>query len=123
MRRSTKVQPIRGEDPGDAGERALEEVFADLYAMRQAWAAEATDHPEDFKTCLLGGAWTEKAAGQVADYFCVQARAQSAIQWCEKSSRLSLKAYGENVNGQSVLLCRYITPQNPPPDIFDAQRP
>ena len=31
----------------------------------------------------------------------------------------NIKVYGENVSGQSVLLCRYILPQAPPPDIYD----
>jgi len=29
------------------------------------------------------------------------------------------KCIGENINGQSVLLCRYITPQAPPMDVYD----
>lgn len=31
----------------------------------------------------------------------------------------NVKVYGENANGQSVLLCKYVLPQTPPPDIYD----
>jgi coiled-coil and C2 domain-containing protein 2A len=36
-----------------------------------------------------------------------------------KFEKRNIKVYGENVSGQSVLLCRYISPQTPPPDIYD----
>ena len=36
-----------------------------------------------------------------------------------KFEKRNIKVFGENVNGQSVLLCRYITPQNPPTDVYD----
>ena len=39
----------------------------------------------------------------------------AAAEWVRaikkgKLEKRNIKAYGENVNGQSVLLCRYITP-------------
>lgn len=40
-----------------------------------------------------------------------------------KFEKRNIKVYGENVSGQSVLLCRYILPQIPPPDIYDYKNP
>lgn len=48
----------------------------------------------------------------------------AASEWVKNIKKGSfekrnVKVYGENVSGQSVLLCRYITAQNPPLDIYD----
>ena len=48
----------------------------------------------------------------------------SASEWIKsikkgKFEKRNIKVYGENVSGQSVLLCRFILPQIPPPDIYD----
>jgi hypothetical protein len=48
----------------------------------------------------------------------------AASEWVKsikkgKFEKRNIKVFGENVSGQSVLLCRYITPQNPPLDVFD----
>jgi len=32
-----------------------------------------------------------------------------------------IKLFGENVGGMSVLLCRFLTPQEPPKEILDLQ--
>lgn len=32
-----------------------------------------------------------------------------------------IKLFGENVNGMSVLLCRYLTPLEPPKEVVDLQ--
>ena len=40
-----------------------------------------------------------------------------------KREKRNIKVYGENVSGQSVLLCRYILPQTPPPDVYDYNSP
>lgn len=37
----------------------------------------------------------------------------------KKFEKRNIKCYGENIEGQSVLLCRYITPQAPPTEIFN----
>lgn len=43
-----------------------------------------------------------------------------AIKKNRKYEKRQIKCLGENISGQSVLLCRYIIPQAPPPDIFYA---
>jgi hypothetical protein len=53
-----------------------------------------------------------------------QALLASACDWVRtikkgKFEKRHIKAYGENVSGQSVLLCRFIHPQNPPKEVFD----
>lgn len=49
----------------------------------------------------------------------------SATNWIKAMKKKKLfanrhyRAFGENVMGQSVLLCRYLTPQSPPIEIYD----
>jgi hypothetical protein len=48
----------------------------------------------------------------------------AATEWARglkkgKMEKRNIKLIGENVYGQSVLLCRYITEQAPPTDIYD----
>lgn len=44
--------------------------------------------------------------------------------WCKrlkkgKLEKRNIKTIGENICGQSVLICRFLTPQAPPKDIVD----
>ena len=49
----------------------------------------------------------------------------AASEWAKaikkgKFEKRFIKCLGENISGQSVLLCRYILPQSPPKDIYDS---
>jgi hypothetical protein len=51
----------------------------------------------------------------------------AASEWVKrikkgKFEKRHIKVYGENVNGQSIMLCRYILPQNPPLDVYDPKK-
>lgn len=85
-------------------EEAMYDIFKELAGARERWQAEQGALAEDFKTCLLGGAWTQRATGQVVDYVCAKASNEAAETWCEryglqKTSRYSLRAYGDRAAG------------------------
>lgn len=51
----------------------------------------------------------------------------AASEWVKtlkkgKFEKRNIKAFGENVNGQSVMISRYVHPQNPPLDIYDPKK-
>ena len=45
------------------------------------------------------------------------------IEHSKRFKHSQLKLFGENIKGESVLLCRYLTPIKPPIEVIDLSRP
>ena len=77
------------------------EAFAALDKVREEWQA----HPQrsdDFRCCVLGGAWTMRNVGRAYDFFCGNAATKRAKDFCKaysmsQSARFSAELYGESV--------------------------
>lgn len=76
------------------------EVMEQLAKFREAWQETEEQRSRDFQVSVLGGTWTAKHKGVVADAFSASARGEVAIAWCRartlpRSARFELSLYGE----------------------------
>ena len=75
-------------------------VMEQLEKYRQAWQESKEIRCHDFQVSVLGGAWTAKHKGVIADAFSGAAKGELALNWCRargmpKSARYEISAYGE----------------------------
>ena len=83
-------------------EDVAERVFAELREKRQLWEVEFAAPPEDFKTTLLGGAWTLQHRGVVCDAVKAYAAGATGLSFCRayqlpKAASFAIRKYGEAV--------------------------
>ncbi len=106
-----------GQGPRRLPEVQLEEehvaqVFEELEAKRDQWAQVLDKGRDDFKTSLLGGAWTAAHKGVVCDTVKASASGAMARSWCQqyglpKTISFSLQKHGEQAAGAlGNLWCR-----------------
>lgn len=77
------------------------DVTEELANLRALWAESDDQRCSDFQVSVLGGSWTSKHKGVVADAFSGAARGETAISWCRsrgipRSARYEITAYGEH---------------------------
>eukprot|EP00974_Lingulodinium_polyedra_P027126 2617453-Lingulodinium_polyedra.AAC.1 len=70
------------EGPSQAmGDAEIEAVFKELHQMREQWQVNQPGNEEDFRSVILGGAWTKQHAGQAMDYFMGKACTSAAREF------------------------------------------
>jgi len=89
-------------DPSELVEELLchPDGTEELAKFRAVWAESEDLRCNDFQVSVLGGSWTSKHKGVVADTFSGAARGDTAISWCRsrgtpRSARYEITAYGE----------------------------
>ena len=80
----------------------LADCWAAVSAKRHEWHSQATGVVSDFKTSLLGGAWTQQHRQKPYDAVRSSARTQASKDWCGKyglnlSSRYELDVFGDRL--------------------------
>ena len=59
----------------ESGDDAVEQVFQALHKKREDWLVDAKPAGTDFRTAILGGAWTQRTLGKAFDVCIGKARA------------------------------------------------
>lgn len=101
-----KTAPIEDSDDDDELDDLDDElvqspdVKALLQKFRDHWRESEEQRCSDFQTTLLGGAWTSKHKGVLADAFSAQAKGERAIAFCiarhmPRSARYEISLYTE----------------------------
>jgi hypothetical protein len=75
-------------------------VMEELEKYRQAWQDAKDVRFYDFQVSVLGGAWTQKHKGVLADAFSGAAKGDQSPDWCRargmpRSARYEISTYGE----------------------------
>ena len=93
-------------DPLDDDE--MDAVFAALQQRRQAWAVDYDQPAHHFKTCILGGAWSQVHRGAALADVRAFASGPEPVAWCKKyfgvqQSSYSYRKYGDAVASSLAL--------------------
>ena len=72
----------RSNVPATLSEEGYNQAFASLEAQRRAWQANHSRPSEDFRTTMLGGAWTLQNVGVTADAIKGYAANKDSQQFC-----------------------------------------
>ena len=70
--------------PQDLDDDAYQVVFDELEQRRRQWETDQLPRPQHFKTSMLGGAWTKKNTGRVADSIKAAASGTLANEFCAR---------------------------------------
>jgi hypothetical protein len=66
--------------------------------------------PTENEECMYPGAESNELLTDASEWMV-------ALRASEKYKRRPVQCWGENIDGESVLLCRYLSPTIPPPDL------
>jgi hypothetical protein len=86
----------------------MEAVFAALQKKRQEWSVDYNKPVEHFKTCILGGPWTQVHRGTSLADVRAFAAGSKPVAWCKKyfgvqQSSYSYRKYGDAVASSLAL--------------------
>ena len=86
-------------EPSELDENALENIFEEVEARRQAWALERRS-AQDFTTYIRGGAWAADRSGQALEGVRSQFQGSLSKEWCKKykmpeTASFSYSKFGE----------------------------
>jgi hypothetical protein len=89
-------------EPEPLDEDEVMRVFTELEAKRLAWNKDHESACDDFKTHVLGGAWTKRHKGVSFDAIRASPSNELAKSWCQRyglatTSSFALNRYGETV--------------------------
>ena len=100
--RSSLALPVCEESSSDMDDDITldPEIAEELARFRASWAEAQEGRSNDFQVTVLGGSWTARHKGVVADAFSGSARGDTANAWCRcrglpRSARYEIALYGE----------------------------